>query len=686
MANTPMRAIALRWTQPLLRCAVSHGSTIKTWRVEDEDEAVTPTDVKTAQVMQAAIWGTADKYLRGVVEEEDYGDYILPFAVLRRLECILEPTKTDLLTYLATTTMSGHMLDLAVKTKFGLHFYNSSAFDLSKISATDDNVLASLEAYISSFSESVRDIWDSFKFLDRAAILDKAGRLWAVCKHFAALDMHPDSLSDTAMGDIFEDIMYRAFSTKGKGAGAFYTPRDAIRLMVDLLFESDDEGLRGSHPTRSIYDPTAGTGGMLLVASRALHEMNPSIDVGLYGQELMDAAYAIGKADLLIQGGRPDAIRQGNTLLRDEYAGQTFDYVLSNPPFGSDWSVDAKSVKDQAKSTGSRFSHGLPATSDGQMLFLCHVASKLTPAGAGTSGGRGAVVSNGSPLFTGGPGQGPDQIRAWLLTNDLVDAIIALPTFMFYGTGIATYVWLLDTNKELRRKGKIQLIDGTSAWHSMAKAMGEKRRFMDVDDRKTVLDAYQAFEESDISKIVTADDLGYRDVPVQSTRHLAVQVDAAAMAQIRSHPAYSARLDRLLDDMDRTRWNDLPMTLQDGAKKLGVKMSLALLDTITAAVAVDDADAPPAVDRKGKPVVQDGSKLVERIPLTQDVTDHMQRNVLPFAPDATWDEDAAKVGYEIPFTRLFYKPVPLRSLDEIDADVLAVMRSLADKFRAVHGE
>lgn len=651
----------------------------------NERGTVSPTDTNTARVMQAAIWGTADKYLRSVVEEEDYGDFIIPFAVLRRLECLLEATKPAVLEFLATTQLTGRMRDMAVQAQFGLHFYNSSPLDLTKISATDDRVLDSLEVYLSSFSSSVRDIWDSFKMMDRAATLDKAGRLWGVCKHFAGLDMHPDSLTDTAMGDIFEDIMYRAFSTKGKGAGAFYTPRDAIRLMVDVLFDSDDEGLRGSHPTRSIYDPTAGTGGMLLVASRALKDLNPSIDVGLYGQELMDTAYAIGKADLLIQGGRPDAIRQGNTLLHDLYQGQTFDYVLSNPPFGSDWSTDKEGVEEQAKSTGSRFSHGLPGSSDGQMLFLCHCASKLTPAGPGTQGGRAAVVSNGSPLFNGGPGSGPDQIRAWLLTSDLVDTIIALPTSMFYGTGIATYVWILDTNKEPRRKGRIQLIDATELWHSMPKAMGEKRRFMDDDDRKAVLDAYTDFAETGISRIVTPDDLGYRDVPVYHTRHLSVRVTDAAIAEMMAHTAATSPLEGLLQGLDGTPWNDLPTVLKARAKTLRIKMPLSLIDTITSSVAIDDPDAPPAVDRKGKPVAVDGSQMLERIPLSEKITDHMERDVLPFAPDVAWDEHAARIGYEIPFSRLFYRPAPMRTLDEIDADVFEVMASLAEKFKAVRG-
>ena len=479
--------------------------------------------------------------------------------------------------------------------------------------------------------------------------------------------------------------MYRAFNKKGKGAGAFYTPRDAIRLMVDVLFSSDDDGLTGSHPTRSIYDPTAGTGGMLLVASRALKELNPNIDVGLYGQELMETAYAIGKADLLIQGGRPDAIRRGNTLLADLYGDQTFDYILSNPPFGSDWSADRRAVEEQAKMPGSRFSHGTPPVSDGQMLFLAHCASKLRPAGQAGAGGRAAVVSNGSPLFTGSPGSGPDSIRAWLLTSDLVDAIIALPTSIFYGTGIATYVWILDTNKEQRRKGKIQLIDGTAAWHPMQKAMGEKRREMTEADRNVVLEAYEAFTESDISKIVTADDLGYRDVPVNRQRRLSVQVTDEAVAEALAHKDATPGHEALVRGLSGS-WNALPATIKAQAKQRGVRVSTGLIDAIMAAVGVDDEDAPPAVGRTGKPVLVAGSKLTERIPLSEDVTEHMERDVLPFAPDAIWDEDAAKVGYEIPFTRLFYKPTPMRSLEEIDAEVFEVMRSLGEKFKAVHGE
>jgi len=272
-----------------------------------------------------------------------------------------------------------------------------------------------------------------------------------------------------------------------------------------------------------------------------------------------------------------------------------------------------------------------------------------------------------------------------LLTSDLVDAIIALPTSMFYGTGIATYVWVLDTNKEPRRKGKIQLIDGTIAWSSMSKAMGEKRREMSETDRDVVLAAYMAFTDSEISKIVTADHLGYRDVPVFRQRRLAVQVTDEAVKEALSHRDATPEHEQLVRTLSGP-WNGLPNAIKTLAKQLDLRVSTGLMDAITTAVGVDDQEAPLAVNRQGKAVLVDGSKLTERVPLSEDVTAHMQRDVLPFAPDATWDESAGKVGYEIPFTRLFYKPTPTRSLEEIDADVLAVMRSLGEKFKAVHGE
>ncbi|WP_269944237.1 HsdM family class I SAM-dependent methyltransferase [Corynebacterium evansiae] len=383
----------------------------------------------------------------------------------------------------------------------------------------------------------------------------------------------------------------------------------------------------------TVYDPTAGTGGGLLVAARALKELNPDIEVVLAGQELMSTGYAIGKADLLIQGGEPDAIRHGDTLLTDLYEGEQFEYILSNPPFGMDWEVQQQSVKEQAKVPGSRFSHGLPGKDDGQMLFLAHVASKLMPAGPNGAGGRGAVVSNGSPLFTGASGSGPDKIRAWLLESDLVDAIIQLPTNMFYGTGISTYVWILDTNKEEHRKGFVQLIDASECWSVPDKGLGEKRREMKEPDRKRVLEEYAAFEDTEISKVLASADLGFHDVKVTKQKRLHVAVTPEAVAQVLEHKSAVPEHADVLADVADVKFNDLPEALKAAAKKRGVKMLAGMIDEVLEAVGVPDENAEPSFDRKGNPILDPAFSMTERIPLTEDVGEHMEREVLPFALD-----------------------------------------------------
>lgn len=645
------------------------------------------TSSSAASVTAKVVWDTADKYLRNVVEEEDYGDYILPFTVLRRLECLLEPTKAQVLEFVAKPehqNLPPHMLDTAIRAEFGLTFYNVSPLSLGGIASVDDNVAKSVVAYVDGFSKNISDIWAAFKFPEKVETLEAANRLHSVVKHFAGIDLAPKHLTNTAMGDIFENVMYRAFNKKGKAAGAFYTPRDAIRLMVDVLFASDDEGLRGKSALRSIYDPTAGSGGMLLIAQQALQEMNPDIKVSLYGQELMPAAYALGKGDLLIQGGRPDSIRHGNTLTEDLYEGHTFDYILSNPPFGTDWSADAKSVKEQAKTPGTRFSHGLPSTSDGQMLFLAHCAYKLSPAGKDGHGGRAAVVSNASPLFNSD--NGPTSIREWLLDRDLIDAIIALPTQMFYGTGIATYVWILDTNKEEHRKGKVQLIDGSGQWEQMRKSMGDKRREMSEANRETVLAAYKAFEDSDISRILTPEDFKFLDIPVYQQARLATRFSDESVEKASEHASFEPGHAAVMKRLDGTKFNELPVTFPKAAKEAGLKAPAGLVDAVMVAMGVPDEDAEPSFDRKGNPVPVEGFKVTERVRLLEDLDEHMERDVLPFAPDAQWDESKAKPGNEIPFTRIFYVPEEPRPLSEIDAEVQTLMGELAVMFEAVKDE
>ena len=630
------------------------------------------------------VWDTADKYLRNIVDEEDYGDYILPFTVLRRLECMLADSKDAVIKYVgAFAGMPQHLIDIAVKDRFGLGFYNVSLLDLATIASVDDNVDKSLKSYVDGFSNNIADIWVSFDFNRRAKVLADANRLPAVVKHFSTLPLGPKELSDTGMGDVFEDVMYRAFNKKGKAAGNFYTPRDAIKLMVDVLIANDDDTLAGESTARSIYDPTAGSGGMLLIAQDALRRLNETIDITLYGQELMPSAFALGKADLLIQGGRPDAIKQGNTLVEDLYEGQTFDYVLSNPPFGIDWEVEEKSVQEQAKTPGSRFSHGLPSISDGQMLFLAHCASKLSPAGKNGQGGRAAVVSNAAPLFNGD--KGPTAIREWLLDEDLIDAIIALPPSMFYGTGIPTYVWILDTNKDPQRKRKIQLIDGSDQWTLLRRPMGEKRREMSATDRDPVLEAYKAFDHADpeISRLMTPDDFRFRDIPVYNQARLAARFSDELVETLRERKDFTDEHVAVLESLDGTNWNDLPRSLPRAAKAAGLRAPLGLVDAAMKAMAVPDESAPPAVDRKGNAVTSSGWKITERVSFSEDLAEHMAREVIPFSPDAQWDEGNAKHGNEIPFTRIFYTPRAPRPLDEIDLEVKGLMGELADMFKLV---
>ena len=631
----------------------------------------------SASTTARIVWDTADKYLRNVVEPQEYGDYILPFTVLRRLECLLEDTKDDVIEFVkAQGDMPSYLIDIAVSSRFGLSFFNTSPLNLARIASVDDNVDRALLSYVNGFSHNIADIWTAFEFPKLVAKLSAANRLLEVVKHFSTLSLGSTSVEDSTMGDIFEDVMYRAFDKKGKAAGAFYTPRDAIKLMVDVLFAADAESLAGEDVLRSIYDPTAGSGGMLLVAQEALRELNPGVKVTVYGQEMMDSAYALGKADLLIQGGRPDAILKGDTLLEDLHADKTFDYVLSNPPFGGDWEVEQASVKEEAKVPGSRFSHGLPSKSDGQMLFLCHCASKLSP-----SGGRAAVVSNASPLFNSDTG--PNSIRQWLFDEDLIDAIIALPTQMFYGTGIATYVWILDNDKPLKRRGKIQLLDASGLWEPMRKGMGDKRREMSEANREAVVQAYQRFEDSEISRVLKPRDFMFRDVPVFKQARLAARFSNEAVDALRSRRDFSEALVRVLRGLDGAEWNELPERIRAGTKAEGIKAPVGLIDAVMKAMAVPDESAPLAVDRKGAPVLADGWKIVERVPATEDLDEHMAAEVLPFAPGATWDESNAKDGNEIPFTRIFYVPEEPRPLADIDADVQRIMGELAQMFEGV---
>jgi type I restriction enzyme M protein len=555
------------------------------------------------------VWTIADQ-LRGPYKPHQYGGVILPFTILRRLDCILEPTHDEVQELAAK--YEGGALDMQVKRKTGLAFYNTSRYDFARLLEDPEGLRANLIDYLTGFSSQI-DVFERFKFEAEIATLDEKNRLYLLVSRFAEVDLHPDSVPNAEMGDLFEHLIRKFAEASNETAGEHYTPRDAIRLMVDLLFADDAKALLEPGTVRTVYDPTAGTGGMLSVAEERLLERNPQARLRLYGQEHNDESYAICKSDMIAKGQDAANVRLGDTLADDLFWDRTFDFCLSNPPYGVDWKASEEAVKQEALTQGSRFSHGLPAIGDGQMLFLCHLAHKLRPAHEG--GGRAGIVLNGSPLFNGAAESGPSRIRQWLLEEDLVDAIVALPTNMFFNTGIATYIWILDNAKRPDRIGKVQLIDATSFWTKLRKNLGAKGREVDAGARDRILKLYDGFDDADpdYSKIFTAADFAYWTITVERP---------------------------LLDEA-----------------------------------------GGPVTDKKGKSKPAPEKRANENIPFTfggneggdagraATIDAYFESEVRPHVPDAWIDSKKTKIGYEIPFTRHFYKYVPPRPLAEIDADL-----------------
>src|ERR1700674_4862801 len=450
------------------------------------------------QNLSAFIWSVAD-LLRGDYKQSEYGKVILPFTVLRRLDCVLKPTKEAVLAEQAARKKLKLNAEPFLLRKAKQSFFNTSLLDIKKLMGDQDHIRENLFAYIQAFSPAVRDIFERFEFYAQIDRLGKAGLLYLVTEKFAQIDLHPDKASNSQMGLVFEDLIRKFAEISNETAGEHFTPREVIRLMVNLLFIEDDEVLSKPGVVRTLYDPTAGTGGMLSVAGEHLASLNPDARLVMYGQELNPESYAICKADLLIKGQDIANIIFGNTLSNEGLPGKQFDYMLSNPPFGVEWKKIEKEVRKEAEQKGfnGRFGPGLPRVSDGSLLFLLHLISKMRPAADG--GSRFGIVLNGSPLFTGDSGSGESEIRRYVLENDLVEAIIGLPTDMFYNTGISTYVWIVSNRKPTARKGKVQLIDVSSFWRKMRKSLGSKRKEMGEDDIATITRLFGGFVEAQLA-------------------------------------------------------------------------------------------------------------------------------------------------------------------------------------------
>jgi len=469
--------------------------------------------------LSAFLWSVAD-LLRGDFKQSDYGKVILPFTVLRRLDCVLEKTKAAVLKEHAERTKAKVNPEPFLIRTAGVGFYNTSPLDLKKLLGDQDHIGENLRAYVQGFSGPVRDIFERFDFATQIDRLQKAKLLYLVAEKFANVDLHPDRVSNADMGMVFEELIRKFAELSNETAGEHFTPREVIRLMVNLIFIEDGEALTQPGVVRTLYDPTGGTGGMLSVGEEHLLELNPLARLVMVGQELNPESYAICKADMLIKGQDIRNIIFGNTLSDDGLQGLFFDYMLSNPPFGVDWKKIEKFIRREAEQLGfaGRFGPGLPRVSDGSLLFLLHLISKMRPAADG--GSRFGIVLNGSPLFTGGAGSGESEIRRYVLENDLVEAIIGLPTDMFYNTGISTYIWILSNRKPEERKGKVQLIDASSFWQKMRKSLGSKRKELSPEHIEEITRLFGNFEEAEkdskpISKIFRNEDFGYRTITVE---------------------------------------------------------------------------------------------------------------------------------------------------------------------------
>ena len=607
------------------------------------------------QSLSSFIWSIAD-LLRGAYKRADFGKVILPFTVLRRLDLVLADTREDVLAEKAKWEGKNMDADAFMRRASQFGFYNASKLDLHGILGDPSNVASNLHSYIDAFSPEVRDIFEKFEFHAQIDKLEEKDLIFQVLERFLdpRVDLHPDNLTSAQMGDAFEELIRKFAEDSNETAGEHFTPRDVIRLMVELVFIEDDAVLGGKEGLiRRIYDPTVGTGGMLSVADEFLRDGNYGVQLVMSGQELNAESYAICKADMLIKGQDVNNIVYGNTLSDDGHEGKTFDYMLANPPFGVDWKGIRRVVEKEHKEQGyaGRFGPGTPRVSDGSLLFLLHMLSKMQPEADG--GCRFGIVLNGSPLFTGGAGGGESEIRRYPLEHDLVEAIVALPTDMFFNTGIATYVWIVSNRKPKARLGKTQLIDGSTFFRKMRKSLGSKRREIGDDDRETLVKLFGDGEPMDLVTLLNADG--------KEVDRKIIAPDAATPDAPNGGKAKRAPVSLVLSNE------------AFGYHQITVERPL-----------LNEYGEPVLVTRgknKGDPQPDTTLRDTEIVPLTDDIAEYFEREVLPHVPDAWIDESKTKVGYEIPFNRHFYVFEPPRPLSEIDAELADVTADIQTMLR-----
>ena len=550
------------------------------------------------------IWNVCDDVLRGLFKQHEYGDVILPFTVLRRLDCVLEPHKDEVFKIYEEYRTKVDDPTPIIRNRINTTFFNHSKYDLNRLKSDPQNIYMNFQNYLGGFSNNVVEIIENFQLEKPVEKLNKNNSLFILIDKLTEIDLHPDKISNRDMGLIFEELLRKFSEMSNETSGEHYTPRDVVRLLVSLVFSEDKDDLQGEGKVRSIYDPCCGTGGMLTIGKEHVHQnINDKVRLRMLGQELNPQTYSICKSDMLITGEDPDNIRLSSSLSEDSFQGNKFDYMITNPPFGVSWKSEKEFIKNEEQNPYGRFSVGTPRTSDGSLLFLQHMISKME-----SKGSRIGIVFNGSPLFTGDSGSGESEIRKWIIENDWLECIVSLPDKLFFNTGITTYLWMVNSNKKSNRKGYIQLINGESFFKVMKKKLGEKRKEITNSHREEFLSLYQNFEENEFCKIYPNRFFGYTKVTIEQP---------------------------LLDD--------------NGNVVTGIQ---------------------------GNPRPDTSKRDYERVPLEQDIDEYFKREVKPHLPNSWMDRNKDKIGYEINFTKYFYKYKPLRSLENITQDILKLDREL----------
>jgi len=639
------------------------------------------------------IWSVAD-LLRHDYKRYEYQQVILPLTVIRRLDCVLAPTKAKVLGKYETLRKGKvKNIEPLLNRAAGYNFHNRSKLDFQRLKDDPNNIAPNLVAYINGFSERAREIIEKFGFLGHIDKLDQANILYLVVSKFADIDLHPDAVPNVQMGYIFEELIRKFAEQSNETAGEHFTPREIIRLMVNILFHEDEDVLTKKGIVKTLYDPACGTGGMLSVAEEYLRELNPDARLEVFGQEINDESFAICNSDMMIKDQEPDNIHYGNSFTHDGLPGHIFDYMLSNPPFGVEWKKAEKAIRDEHDKQGhqGRFGAGLPRINDGSLLFLQHMISKMKPEGS-----RIAIVFNGSPLFTGAAGSGESEIRRWIIENDWLEAIVALPDQMFYNTGILTYVWVVTNRKSKKRKGKVQLINGVSFFEKMRKSLGDKRKYISDAQIAEITLIHGDFREGQYCKIFDNDDFGYQRITVERPLKLSFQVSPERIALLEEEKSFQGlsrskkkgkagereaaegrelqqQILAMLRGMDAKKVHksrdDFENALKKATKAAGISLPAPVKKTILGILSEHDETAEICTDKKGNPEPDSDLRDYENVPLKEDIHNYFEREVLPHVPDAWIDESKTKIGYEIPFTRHFYEYTPPRPLEEIEAEI-----------------